>query len=99
LSWELRFDQPIYVPDAKPLRTLAEARAYILALPKHLHKTRPVLTATEALIMAATKTGPLLHAQVGMIQLIHGKPDGRIDRKPNRKFGKRLPATPSRSGE
>lgn len=38
--------------------------------------------------MAAEKRGPILHAQIGMIQLIHGKPDGRIERgkKPARKY-------------
>ncbi|WP_424631775.1 hypothetical protein [Bradyrhizobium sp. SYSU BS000235] len=92
MSWEDRFERPIEVPVGKPLETLADARDYILALTEAQRKTEPVLTATEALLMAATKTGPLLHAQIGMIQLVHGKPDGTLMReKKVVKIGKRLP--------
>jgi hypothetical protein len=89
VSWEAPFDRPVQVPNGKTLTTLSEAREYILALPKAHHKAHPVLTATEALLMAATKTGPILHAQNAMIQLIQGKPDGTIKRegkKPARKY-------------
>ncbi len=86
MSWEDRFDRPVKVPAGKPLETLADARDYILALPKTQQKTAPVLTATEALLMAATKTGPILHAQIGMVQLINAKPDGRLKREPKPKL-------------
>lgn len=86
MSWEERFDRPVKVPIGKPLETLADARDYILALPNTQKKTALVLTATEALLMAATKTGPILHAQIGMIQLINGKPDSSLKRDPKAKL-------------
>ncbi|WP_424630058.1 hypothetical protein [Bradyrhizobium sp. SYSU BS000235] len=91
MSWEDRFHQPVQVPSGRPLETLADARDYILALPEAQQKTRPVLTATEALLLAATRTGPIQHAQWGMSQLIYGKPDGALKReKKVLKIGKRL---------
>lgn len=67
--------------DGSELRTLTDARNYILSLPADQHRTPAVEAAIEALLMAATKTGPILHAQIGMIQLIHGKPDGTLKRE------------------
>lgn len=92
MGWTARFDRPVRLPDGGELKTLAEARKYILDLPPAQHDTEPVKTAIQALLMAATKTGPILHAQIGMAQLIHGKSDGRVERKPKLKIGKRLNA-------
>lgn len=40
MPWFARFDDPIDVPGRPPLRTLAEARGYVLELPK-TEKDRP----------------------------------------------------------
>lgn len=88
MSWTTLFHRPVRVPDGKPLKSLADARKYLLGLPADVQRSVPAQTAAEVLLMAATKTGPILHAQIGMIQLIHGKPDGRIEqgKKPARKY-------------
>lgn len=89
MSWTAKFEQPVRLPDGREFKTLAEARRFILDLPAAQHDTQPVKTAIEALLMAANKTGPILHAQIGIIQLIHGKPNGTIKRhgkKPARKY-------------
>ena len=66
----------------RPIVTLADARKYLLNIPQAEH-TAAVEAATEAVTMAAEGRGPLLHAQVGMTQLIYGpspvpEPPGKL---------------------
>ena len=53
MSWDKRFDWPVVLPDGKTLRTLEDARQYILALPKSEHDTTAWQVAIEALLVAA----------------------------------------------
>jgi len=53
VSWDQRFDRPVVLPDGKTLRTLEDARQYILALPKSEHETTAWQVAIEALLVAA----------------------------------------------
>lgn len=53
MSWERRFDRPIILPSGKALRTLEDARRYILALPQSEHETIAWQIAIESLLLAA----------------------------------------------
>jgi hypothetical protein len=52
-GWERNFDDPIPLPKGRALKTLADARAYILRLKKADQDSEPWQTAAEALLMAA----------------------------------------------
>jgi hypothetical protein len=58
VSWDQRFDCPVVLPDGKTLRTLEDARRYIITLPKSEHKTTAWQIAIEALLVAAERRGP-----------------------------------------
>ena len=58
VSWDQRFDRPVVLPDGKTLRTLEDARQYILTLPKSEHETTAWQVAIEALLIAAEKRDP-----------------------------------------
>jgi hypothetical protein len=53
-----QFDDPIRLPQDKPLVTLRDAAA--LALPKSKQQSPEWQAATEALLMAAENRGPLI---------------------------------------
>jgi hypothetical protein len=55
VSWDQHFDRPIVLPDGKTLRTLEDARQYIITLPKSEHETTAWQVAIEALLVAAEK--------------------------------------------
>jgi hypothetical protein len=57
VSWDKRFDRPVVLPDGNALRTLEDARRYILTLPKSEHETTAWQVAIEALLIAAEKRG------------------------------------------
>jgi hypothetical protein len=67
-----QFDDPIQPPKGKPLVTLKDAAAYIMALPKSKQKQQAPewQAAAEVLMMAAEDRGPLMHAHVGMIRAL-----------------------------
>jgi hypothetical protein len=58
VSWDQRFDRPVVLPSGKTLRTLEDARQYILTLPKSEHETTAWQVAIEALLIAAEKHDP-----------------------------------------
>jgi hypothetical protein len=68
-------DQSHRSAQGKPIRTLADARAYILALPKKRQKDEDVQAACEALLMAAEHPAAILHANIGIGRVVHGKPE------------------------
>jgi hypothetical protein len=70
VAWEDPFDRPLQVSEGKPLVTLADARDYILSLSPHRQKTYRALAAIEALLMAATKSAPIIDAMIRMMKLI-----------------------------
>jgi hypothetical protein len=63
MPWSRRFDDPIQPPKGKPLLTLKDAAAYIMALPKAKQQSPEWQAAGEALLLAAEDRGPLMHAQ------------------------------------
>jgi hypothetical protein len=56
VSWERRFDRPIILPNGKTLRTLEDARRYIITLPHSEHETTAWQIAIESLLLAADHT-------------------------------------------
>jgi hypothetical protein len=66
------FDEPIELPDGRKLTTLAEAMAWLAKeIPKSEHKMEKVQTAAHCVTQAAEHGGPLIFAQMGMLQAIH----------------------------
>jgi hypothetical protein len=59
VSWDQRFDRPIVLPDGKMLRTLEDARQYILTLPKSEQDNTAWQVAIEALLLAAGRRRPV----------------------------------------
>jgi hypothetical protein len=53
VSWDQRFDRPVVLPDGKTLRTLEDARQYILTLPQSEQDNTAWQVAIEALLLAA----------------------------------------------
>ena len=67
-----RFDEPIELPDGRKLKTLAEAMAWLAKeIPKSEHKLEKVQTAAHCVTRAAEPGGPMIFAQMGMMQAIH----------------------------
>ena len=70
----------VFVPTkGKPIEMLADARDYLLKLPKSRHNEDDVQAAIEAVLMAAESRGPILHATAGIGAVVNG----RKTRKPN----------------
>lgn len=84
MSWRARFAEPIPVVGAKPIKTLSDARAYILALPSEQQELERWQTAAEALLHAAEHGGAWMDfARIGMMQALNGGPKGRPETPPN----------------
>ena len=72
VSWSRRFEEPIELPDGRKLKTLAEAMAWLAKeIPKSEHKMEKVQTAAHLVTRAAEHGGPMIFAQMGMMQAIH----------------------------
>ena len=72
VSWSRRFDEPIELPDGRKLNTLAEAMAWLAKeIPKSEHKLEKVQTAAHLVTRAAEHGGPMIFAQMGMLQAVH----------------------------
>jgi hypothetical protein len=69
-GWNRPFEDPVVLPNGKPLTTLKDAARYIQKLPKAEHDKLHWQTAIECLIMAAENRGPLLHARIGMLKAL-----------------------------
>jgi len=91
VSWSRRFEEPIELPDGRKLKTLAEAMAWLAKeVQKSEHKMAKVQTAAHFVTRAAEHGGPMIFAQMGMLQAIH-RHHKRVfnpDRK-DRHWGKR----------
>jgi hypothetical protein len=72
MTWSSKLIRPIVPPNGKPIVTLSDARAYILKLPEERQNDPLVQAGTEAILMAANGTGPMLSAQSGVAHLVHG---------------------------
>ena len=71
-GWSRRFDDPIELPDGSKLKTLGEAIAWLAKeIPKSEHKMEKVQTAAHCIRRAAEHGGPMIFAQMEMLQAIH----------------------------
>jgi exonuclease I len=72
VSWSRRFDEPILLPDGREIRTLREVINWLAKeVPKTEHKMEKVQTAAHLVTRAAEHGGPMIFAQMGMMQAIH----------------------------
>lgn len=72
MSWSRRFEEPIELLDSRKLKTLSEAMAWLAKeIPKSEHKMEKVQTAAYCVTRAAEHGGPMIFAQMGMLQAIH----------------------------
>jgi hypothetical protein len=87
VPWSARFDDPIPVPNGKPLVTLKGAANYITKLPKIEQHHRSWQAAIEALILVAETDGPTMFARIGMMLALNR--DHRPAPEPRRKAVKK----------
>jgi hypothetical protein len=73
MSWDLKFREPILVPEGKPLVTLRDAGEYVRALSAETHAQPAWQTAMHVLIQTADHSGPIEFARLGMVQALHPK--------------------------
>ena len=85
-GWKRPFEEPIPPPAGRELVTLQDAARYIQRLPKAQQAAPEWQTATEALIMAAERKGPIMHARIGMLRAINAGTEP--PRSPRRKRAK-----------
>jgi hypothetical protein len=71
MSWTLRFEPPIPLPDGGALETLDQARTYILKQPKAAHDAPAFRTAIQALLLVGENGGPPDFARIGMMQALY----------------------------
>lgn len=69
-GWKRRFDDPIVLPKGKPLLTLKDAAAYIMALPKKEADTAQWQAAIESLMLVAELGGPTMFARIGVMRAL-----------------------------
>lgn len=62
-GWFTQFPNAIPVPSGRPLRTFADARAFILKLPKANQESQPWQTAIEVLLREAN-AGVVMMAEI-----------------------------------
>jgi hypothetical protein len=73
MGWSAPLDKEFVPPKGKPIKTLADARDYLLKLPKSRHKEDDVQAAIEAVLLAADGRGPVLHATAGIGLVLNGR--------------------------
>ena len=71
MSWSRRFDDSIPLPNGQTLVTLSDARTYILKLKKADQDSPPWQTSIEALLLAAERRGPVMHARIGVMRALN----------------------------
>jgi hypothetical protein len=75
MPWSDRFDDPIPLPNSRPIMTLKNAADFIMALPKPDMSSEPWQIALKQLIDAAEGRNPIMHARIAILRaLSHGKP-------------------------
>lgn len=72
MSWSSALPKPIFVGRKKPLTTLQDARAYLLALPNNRQEDPEVQAACHALLLAAEGKGPMMFAEMALKRVVNG---------------------------
>ena|SRR6266566_8981353 len=78
-GWSRSFDDPIPTPKGKPLRTLKDAAAYIMALPKKEATAAEWQAAIEALMLLAELGGPTMFARIGVMRALNRNVERTFD--------------------
>lgn len=80
MNWDAELEvHPIVTPDGKTLRTLADAREYLLGM----KESPAVLAAAGELLKAAEHGGPfLMTARISVYKAIYGDAEKPRERKP-----------------
>jgi len=82
MPWTARFHQPIKVPGGKPLRTLADARAYVLALPEAERKKPHWEVVAQTLIVESeSSTDHTMFSDIAISRALAG---GTVDPPPRK---------------
>ena len=72
MPWFARFDKPIDIPGRSPLRTLAEARGYIIELPGNERDRAEWKSVVAMLAEAAVRGEPHISiAREAMVRTMH----------------------------
>ncbi|MEW6643441.1 MAG: hypothetical protein AB1586_23235 [Pseudomonadota bacterium] len=72
MSWSDRLPEPIVLASGACLRTLHDAKVYLMALPRPLDadKDRLLQDAIEALLRAGENEACLMHGHLGLMRVI-----------------------------
>jgi hypothetical protein len=72
VSWDIRFAEPIVLPDGAKLATLRESIAHpVNTIPAAERRLPAVLTAAEMLTAAAEPGGPVEFARIATLQALN----------------------------
>jgi hypothetical protein len=83
MSWCRPFDDPIPTQKGKPLVTLKDAAAYIMALPKKAEDAAEWQAAIESLVLVAELGGPTMFARIGIMRALTRPPVRHSMSKPS----------------
>jgi hypothetical protein len=86
-GWQTKFDEPIPLPNRKPLVTLRDAALYITKLPKAEHDAEEWQAAMQALLLIAETDGPTMFARIGMMRALR-RHEAKPSPAPRRKRAK-----------
>jgi hypothetical protein len=89
MRWSEPLSKQFVSPKGQLIKTLADARAFLLTLPKSRHAEDDVQAAIEAVLMAAEGRGPVLHATAGVGRVLNGHSGIQLPNRPGGPDGKR----------
>jgi hypothetical protein len=72
-DWSRSFDDTIVTPDGRRIKTLDDARRYLVtfAVPKQPHKKDMLAVALRAVLGAANGTDLMMHARIAVGRWVH----------------------------
>jgi cob(I)alamin adenosyltransferase len=90
-GWSRKFEEPIPLPNGKPLVTLRDAANYITQLSKAEHQAEEWQAAMQALLLVVEQNGPPMFARIDVMRALnrHVERVFNSDRKETH-WGKRI---------
>jgi hypothetical protein len=70
-GWSRKFEEPIPLPNGKPLVTLRDAANYITQLSKAEHQAEEWQAAMQALLLVVEQNGPPMFARIGVMRALN----------------------------
>lgn len=86
-NWKRRFDDPVKLPDGRKLKTLDDARNYLMtfAVPRQPDKKQMLANALRTVLGAADGTDLMMHARIAVGRWVHRDgPPRKMERLPKR---------------